>query len=235
MLRLSLQCWLYTDEQHTRLYRSLGRVRVLIGCEESQVVTKAFRERGHEAYSCDLKPCSGGHPEWHIQESLLDHLNNEWDLGIFHPPCTHIAVSGAAWFEEKIKDGRQQEGIDFFMEIVNAPINKIAIENPVCIMSSLFREPDQIIHPYYFGDEFSKTTCLWLKNLNPLIHAEEEDLFNKKEDITHVGKGEFVVAKSGKKMAKWYSDSWGLSSEERQKIRSKTFPGIANAMAEQWG
>ena len=148
-------------------------------------------------------------------------LNDNWDLMIAHPPCTHLAVSGAAWFKEKIKDGRQQDGIDFFMAMINAKIPKICVENPICIMSTKYRKPDQIIHPYMFGQEFSKPTCLWLKNLPKLIPT----------DI--VGKGEFMVSKSGKRGAKW---NWGLSpGPERAKIRSRTFQDIANAMAEQWG
>lgn len=206
---------------------------MLVGCEESQVVTKAFRKNGHEAYSCDIQECSGGHPEWHIQGSVLEQLDKGWDLFIAHPPCTHISVSGAAWFEEKIKDGRQQEGIDFFMKMINAPIDKIAVENPVCIMSSVYRRADQIIQPYYFGDEFQKTTCLWLKGLKQLVHVPEGDMFDK---CTHVGKGEMKegIGKDGKKwrMAAWYDDA---RSKGGGKERSKTFLGIAQAMADQWG
>ena len=147
---------------------------------------------------------------------------------IAFPPCTHLAVSGAIHFEEKRADGRQQSGIDFFMEIANAPIERIAIENPVGIMSNEYRKPDQIIQPYYFGDEAQKTTCLWLKNLPPLYHNDKPNLFD--QEITHVGKGEFTTFKSGKKMATWFAKSFGDGS-----TRSKTFPGIAKAMAEQWG
>jgi len=195
--------------------------------EESQAVCIAFRERGHEAYSADLQECSGGHPEWHLQGDVLEQLDKGWDLMIAHPPCTHLACSGAAWFEKKRKDGRQQQGIDLFMAFANANINKICIENPVGIMSSVWRESDQIIHPYYFGDEFQKTTCLWLKNLPQLIHIDTNDLFDSK---THVGKGEMVKYESGKVMPKWYAELRGNG-----KNRSKTFPGIAKAMADQWG
>jgi len=205
--------------------------KVLIACEESQAVCKAFRERGHEAYSCDILPCSGGHPEWHIQGDVLEQLNKGWDMMLAFPPCTHLAVSGAAWFEEKRKDGRQQQGIDFFMSFAKTNIPKWMIENPVGIMSKIYRKPDQIIQPYYFGNEAQKTTCLWLHNLPPLFHASEPDLFNK--EITHVDKGEFIEFASGKRMQKWYAllrrDSDGGH------IRSKTFPGIAKAMADQWG
>lgn len=207
-------------------------MKILIACEESQEVCKRFREKGHEAYSCDIQPCSGGKPEWHIQGDVIEQLNKGWDMMIAFPPCTHLAVSGAAWFEEKRKDGRQQAAIKFFMQMVNAPIPKIAIENPVGIMSNEYRKPDQIIQPYYFGDEASKKTCLWLKNLKPLYHNSEPNLFD--EVVTHVSPGEMVEFESGCKMPKWYADAWRLPPEERSKIRSKTFPGIANAMAEQW-
>lgn len=208
-------------------------MRILVGCEESQAVTIELRKLGHEAYSCDIIECSGGHPEWHIKGDVLDQLDKCYDMGIFFPPCTHLAVSGAAWFEEKIKDGRQQQGINFFMSLVNAPIAKIAIENPVGIMSSKYRKPDQIIQPYYFGDEFQKTTCLWLKNIPLLYHNSEPNLFDDK--VTHVNKGEMHVGKrkdgTEYKMAKWYNDA---RSGDHGHKRSKTFPGIAKAMAEQW-
>ncbi len=205
-------------------------MRVFVPCEESQVVCMAFRERGHESYSCDVIQCSGGHPEWHIRDDARKHFNDGWDLMIAFPPCTDLAVSGAAWFSEKITDGRQQKSIEFFLEFIDAGIPRIAVENPISIMSSRFRKPDQIIHPYYFGDEFSKPTCLWLKGLPPLEHREEDELFGPK---THVGKGEFVTSKSGKRGAKW--NWWLPPGPERAKIRSRTFQGIANAMAEQWG
>ena len=144
---------------------------------------------------------------------------------IAFPPCTHIAVSGAAWFAAKRADGRQQQGVDFFMSLANAPIPRIAIENPVGIMSKSWRKPDQIIQPYYFGDEFQKTTCLWLKGLPPLTHSASSDLFQER---THVGRGEFVTFASGKRMAKWYAEL--RASDKRGHIRSKTFPGIAEAM-----
>ncbi len=208
-------------------------MKILVACEESQAVTIAFRERGYEAYSCDILPCSGNHPEWHIQDNVLRHLDDGWDMMIAFPPCTHLAVSGARHFEQKRKDGRQQEGIDFFMSLINAPIDKIAVENPVGIMSSIYREPDQIIQPYYFGDQHQKTTCLWLKNMPLLYHNSEPNLFDS--NVTHVNKGEFVTFNSGKRHPKWYADAFKLTSEERARARSATFPGIARAMAEQWG
>jgi len=144
-------------------------VRVLVACEESQAVCIEFRKLGHEAYSCDVQKCSGGHPEWHIHGDVLDQLDKGWDMMIGFPPCTHLAVSGAAWFKEKRNDGRQQAGIDLFLAHANAPIDKIAIENPVGIMSTEYRPPDQCIQPWSFGDPFRKKTCLWLKNLPHLI------------------------------------------------------------------
>lgn len=212
-------------------------MKVLVGCEESQAVCIEFRKLGHEAYSCDIQECSGGHPEWHYQQDIFEVIGMGWDMMICFPPCTHLAVSGAAWFEQKRKDGRQQQGIDFFMALVNAPIDKIAIENPVGIMSKIYRKPDQVIQPYFFGDEAQKTTCLWLKNLPPLYHNDKPNLFDN--EITHVGKGKFweFVSEKGKKkrFSKWYSDALKLTPNERGKVRSKTFPGIAKAMAQQWG
>ena len=213
-------------------------MKVLLACEESQAVCLEFRKRGHEAFSADIMDCSGPRPNWHIKGDVLDIINGEWDMMIAFPPCTHLAVSGARHFEQKRKDGRQQKGIDFFMKLVNAPIPKIAIENPIGIMSTQFRKPDQIIHPYHFGDPYSKGTCLWLKNLPVLnynrriddkenINIQKEIIF--KELPTEVEKGEFVTFSSGKRMAKWYNEASGNGH-----VRSKTFPGIAKAMAHQW-
>ena len=198
-------------------------MKILIACEESQTVCKAFRAKGHEAYSCDILSCSGGKPEWHIQGDVLEQLDKGWDMIIAFPPCTHLAVSGAAWFAKKIADGRQQNGIDFFMKFANAKCDKIAIENPVGIMSSKWRKPDCIIQPYEFGEPFSKKTCLWLKGLPKLKPTKLVD------------KGERVTFASGKSMPKWYSDAYKLKPEQRSIARSKTFQGIADAMAEQWG
>ena len=200
-------------------------MRVLVACEFSGIVRDAFVARGHDAWSCDLLPTE--REGNHIQGDVLDMLDDGWDMMIAHPPCTHLAVSGAAWFEEKRKDGRQQEGIDFFMAFTKTSIEKTAIENPVGIMSKLYRKPDQIIQPYFFGEEAQKTTCLWLKNLPCLAHWEADNLFFKK---THTHKGELVTYASGKRMPKWYAELRGKGKE-----RSKTFQGIAEAMAEQWG
>ena len=193
-------------------------MRVLVACEESQAVCKAFRAKGHEAYSCDLIPCSGGHPEWHIQVDALELLKMRWDLIIAHPPCTDLAVSGARWFPEKIADGRQQASIDFFMAFVNADCPRIAIENPIGIMSTKYRKPDQIIHPWWFGHLEEKSTCLWLKGLPKLIPTN-----NVKEKMLKLPK------KQRERL------HYLPPSPDRAKIRSKTFPGIAEAMAEQWG
>jgi len=211
---------------HCRVFDTA--VKVLVACEFSGIVRDAFAARGHEAWSCDLLPTE--RPGRHICGNVLDYLGEGWDLMIAHPPCTHLATSGAAWFKEKIADGRQQEGIDFFMRFINAPIPRICVENPVSIMSRVYRKPDQIIHPYYFGNEAYKATCLWLKNLPLLFHLAEDDLFGR---ATHVGKGEFVVSSKGKRGAKW--NWWLPQTPDRWKIRSRTFEGIAQAMAEQWG
>ena len=201
-------------------------MKVLVACEESKEVCKAFRERGHWAFSADLQSCSGGHPEWHIKGDCLSlingdcrfmtegftyaQINGQWDLIIAHPPCTDLAVSGARWFKEKQADGRQQRSIDFFMKFVNADCPRIAIENPVCIMSKKYRKPDQIIQPWMFGHGEMKTTCLWLKGLPKL---EPTDIVEGREQ-----------------------KCWKMApSPDRAKNRSKTYPGIAKAMAEQWG
>lgn len=214
-------------------------MKILIACEESQAVCIEFRKLGFEAFSCDIQDCSGGHPEWHIKDDILKVMNDNWDCMISFPPCTHLAVSGAAWFEQKRKDGRQQQGIDFFMQIVNSPIKYKAIENPVGIMSKLYRKPDQVIQPYYFGDEAQKTTCLWLFNLPPLYHNEKPNLFD--DNVTHCYKGdmyEWVDGKTGKikRQPLWYAEAFLKKGTKNIGFeRSKTFPGIAKAMANQWG
>jgi site-specific DNA-cytosine methylase len=182
-----------------------------------------FRKLGFEAYSCDIQECSGGHPEWHYQQDVFEVIKSGWDAMIAFPPCTHLAVSGAAWFEQKRKDGRQQQGIDFFMALANCSIPKYAIENPIGIMSSKWRKPDQIINPWEYGHSVTKATCLWTKGL-PLLNP-----------TNIVDKGTIWVAKSGKRMSQWYYDSSCLKPKEREKMRNKTFQGIADAMADQWG
>ena len=203
-------------------------MKILVACEESQAVTIELRKLGHEAYSCDLLPCSGGHPEWHLQQDVFEVINKGWDMMIAFPPCTDLAVSGARHFERKKADGSQQRSIEFFMALVNAPIDKIAIENPIGIMSNEYRKPDQIIQPWMFGDKAQKSTCLWLKNL-PLL-----------EPTNIVEKGEFFefTSKKGekKRMPMWYYQALqqAKTPEQRRTLRSKTFSGIAKAMAEQW-
>jgi hypothetical protein len=233
-------------------------MRVLVACEESQAVCKEFRILGHEAYSCDIIECSGGHPEWHINEDVLGVLNpmtkydwnnyitfetmdgeehwieGKWDMIIAFPPCTHLAVSGAKHFENKRLDGRQRKGVEFFCQFLTADCDRIAIENPVGIISGdyvskwfpdlaekygLPRTFTQKIQPYQFGDPFEKTTCLWLKGVPQLTPTNIVEPPPRQ------------VVKSGKTLPIWYSNcGWN-----RAKARSKTFPGIAKAMAEQWG
>jgi len=204
-------------------------MKILVACEESQVVTKAFRERGHDAFSCDILSCSGGHPEWHIQGDVIKELEKNWDMVIAFPPCTHLAVSGAAHFAKKREDGRQQEGIDFFMRFANLNhVPKVVIENPIGIMSRIWRKPDQIIQPYQFGEDASKSTCLWLKGLPLLI-----------ETCRVVGR--FVTTPSGKVVERWsnqcsnYGHDKTAPSPERSRLRSKTYAGVGKAIAEQWG
>lgn len=197
---------------------------ILVACEESQRVTHFLREKGLEAFSCDILPTSGDNPQWHIQTKVEDILySKEWEMVLAFPPCTHLAVSGARHFEKKRKDGRQQQGIDFFMLFVTHPCKLIAIENPVGIMSSLWRKPDQIIQPWMFGEEVSKKTCLWLKGLPPLTPTKV------------VNKGCSKIYKGGSKMSEWYSKTSNLPHHQRSVARSKTFVGIASAMANQWG
>lgn len=200
-------------------------MKVLVACEESQAVTVEMRKLGHEAYSCDILPCSGGHPEWNVMGDVLPLLDGNctfetmdgkvtsipgrWDLIVAFPPCTDLAVSGARYFAQKRADGRQQRSIDFFMAFANADCGRIAIENPVGIMSTKWKKPDQIIQPWQFGHGETKATCLWLKNLPKLTPTE-------------------IVA--GREQRIWRMPP----SKDRAKMRSKTFPGIAKAMAEQF-
>lgn len=204
-------------------------MRVLAACEESQAITNRMRESGHEAYSCDILPCSGGHPEWHLQQDVVELLSQEWDMIIAFPPCTYLTVTGNRWFNvERYGDKAirraelREEAADFFMLFANAECEKVAIENPVGIMSSRWRKPDQIIHPYMFGDAAEKKTCLWLKGLPQLTPTNVVEPPARKEFA------------SGKTMPSWYADAWKLPKEERAKLRSKTFPGIADAMVSQW-
>lgn len=236
-------------------------MKILVACEESQAVTKELRALGHEAYSCDIIPCSGDKNEWHIMQDVIPLLNGDccfqtvdgtlhkidskWDMIIAFPPCTHLAVSGAKHFEKKREDGRQREGIEFFCKFLEADCDKIAIENPVNIISgdyvkewfpdlsekhNLPIKPSQRIHPWMFGDNFSKCTCLWLKGLPTLIPLVEQE-----PEMEWV---EWKSKKTGKikRQPKWYYDAFlnCKTTEERSCLRSKTFPGIAKAMAKQW-
>ena len=220
-------------------------MNILVACEESQSVTIELRKIGHRAFSCDIMPCSGGHPEWHIQGDVLPLLNGfvnfytedglehsivgKWDMIIAFPPCTYLTVTGNRWFNvERYGDMAVQRykeraaAIKFFMAIANADCDKISIENPIGIMSSEWRKPDQIISPYQFGDPFEKKTCLWLKGLPKLEPTKIVAVPPRKRYC------------SGKTMPAWYAELWHLPKEERAKIRSKTFQGIAYAMATQW-
>lgn len=185
-------------------------MKILVACEESQTVCKAFRIKGHEAYSCDIQDCSGGHPEWHIKGNVIPLLKDQWDMILAFPPCTDLAVSGARWFKEKQLNGRQQKSIEFFMIFTKLECPKVVIENPIGIMSTVYRKPDQIIQPWQFGHGETKSTCLWLKNI-PLL---------KPTNIV-----------DGRDQKIWKCPP----SPDRAKIRSKTYPGIAQAMADQWG
>lgn len=208
-------------------------VRVLIGCEESQVVCKAFRERGHEAYSCDIQPCSGGHPEWHIQDDVLKIINDGWDLLIGHPPCTYLSYAATSSWNDEGRLEKRLDALNFFAKLWLAPIEKICLENPKSCASPIIAKYTQSIQPYYFGDTESKTTWLWLKNLPKLKHTKQDTLFEKS---THVKPKIYAYYKRGKKKGQpIYGNNYMPFSEDRGKLRSKTFPGIAKAMAEQWG
>jgi hypothetical protein len=198
----------------------MSKLRVLVACECSGAVRDAFTNLGHFAMSCDLKESE--RPGNHYTGSVFNVIEDGWDVMIAHPPCTHLCSAGARHFKRKRESGVQMQAIKFVQQLMAAPIKHIAIENPVGVISSLIRKPDQIIHPWQFGHEAEKTTCLWLKNLPKLVPTNV------------VSKGEFVTFPSGKRMAKWYADASWLPAEERSTVRSRTFIGIANAMANQW-
>ena len=221
-------------------------MKILIACEESQAVCKAFRAKGHEAFSCDIIECSGGYPEWHIMQDVVpllngncnfktadgtDHrINSKWDMIIAFPPCTYLTVTGNRWFDV-MKYGKKAQSrwndrciaICFFLRIAFADCEKIAIENPIGCMSTYFRKPDQIIHPYMFGDPARKATCFWLKGLEPLTP-------------TDIVEPKIIRYKNGKGTdSPWHMETMSLPPAERSKARSKTPTGIACAMADQWG
>ena len=230
-------------------------MRVLVACEESQAVCKAFRELGHEAYSCDLQACSGGHPEWHIMGDALKlisgdctgfttmdglvHNHTGWDLLIAHPPCTFLTVTGNRWLncerygaEAQLRWNNRCIAICFFLAMAYANIPRIAIENPVGCMSTYYRKPDQIIHPWQFAlteeEHTEKQTCLWLNGLEPLVPT-----IKKKPEMSY---HEWVTPDGKKKrQTMWYYNTRCLPHSERASAASKTFPGIAKAMAQQWG
>lgn len=204
-------------------------MKVLVACEESQRVCIAFRNKGHEAYSCDILECSGGHPEWHIQDDVLKHLNENFDLIIAHPPCTYLTVAANKYYniekygnkaEERKKE--RQKAIEFFMKFTELKCQKVCIENPIGVMSSFYCKPTQIIQPYQFGHSERKATCLWLKGLPAL-------------KPTNIVTPDIIKLKSGKTDSRLHYETLNLPAKERAKIRSKTFEGIALAMAEQWG
>lgn len=238
-------------------------MKILVACEESQAVTIELRKLGHEAYSCDIIECSGGHPEWHIMQDVLPlldgncefvsmdgekhYVRGKWDMLIAFPPCTHLAISGAAHFEKKRSDGRQRRAIDFFCRFLKANCDRIAIENPVGIIGGQYvkkwfpdlaeaynlpQKPTQIIQPWQFAiseaEKTEKSTCLWLKGLQPL-----RPLHDKKPEIPYK---EWFDEKAGriKRQTLWYYSTRCLRPEERAKAASKTFPGVACAMAKQW-
>ena len=223
----------------------MKKYRALVAGEESQAVTIELRKRGWEAYSCDIQECSGGHPEWHICEDVIPLVNGDcmfntmdgvrhsikgkWDLIIAHPPCTYLTVTGNRWFNvekygekaiQRAKD--REEAVAFFMVFANADCDHICIENPVGCMSTRWRKADQIINPTMFGDPFDKKTCLWLIGLEPLVATNIVEAAPR------------IVYESGKTMPAWYAEAWHLPKEERSRLRSKTFPGIAEALASQF-
>lgn len=219
-------------------------MKVLVACEESQTVCKAFQAKGHQAYSCDIQEPSGGHPEWHIcgdvlpllngnydfytMDGVMHRIDGKWDLIIAHPPCTYLTLAGNKWFKPEFADRfpdrqkQRKEAVVFFMAIANAYCDKIAIENPVGVMSSQWRKPDQYIEPYMFGDPEKKKTGLWLKGL-PLLKP------------TNIVEPVIIHCKSGANEPRWHMETMHLPKAERSRARSRTFIGIAEAMAEQWG
>lgn len=209
-------------------------MNVLIACEESQAVCIEFRKRGHIAFSCDIQDCSGGYPEWHIKDDVLNHVNKGWDLVIAHPPCTFLSGVGLHWNKKnKKREKKTLKAFEFVMKIWNINCSKICIENPTGYLNTHFRKPDQIIHPYYFGDNELKRTCLWIRGLPKLIHIKEDDLFFKKTAVEKPKPKAYL--KKGKKIGKAIYFTDYQTGKDKSKKRSKTFPGIARAMAEQWG
>lgn len=201
-------------------------MRVLVACEESQEVCIAFRARGHEAYSCDIQPCSGGRPDWHIQEDILtiltsfrfytqdhrEHFIENWDLMIAHPPCKYLAWSGERWIKTEVgRLDKRMAAFDFLRKLYDAPIDRVCIENSLSyFLERTWKKPTQTVHPFHFGEPFRKSTSLWLRGLKPLVPT---NIVFTREPAVH--------------------NMW--PSKDRDKLRAKTYPGIARAMAEQWG
>lgn len=213
-------------------------MKILVACEESQAVTIELRKLGHEAYSCDIEPCSGGHPEWHLQQDVIPLLQKEWDMIIAFPPCTYLTVAGNRWFDiskygDKARERyeNREKAIEFFMLFANSKCKKVAIENPVGVMSTYYRKPDQIIQPYEFGHPQTKRTCLWLKGLEPLRKTNVlKKPKNGWENMQYDDRGHslsFATRDNTGKLTQWHDPITA-------KIRSKTYLGIAKAMAEQW-
>lgn len=212
-------------------------MKVLVACEESQEVCKAFRALGHEAYSCDLQACSGGHPEWHIMHDALEIAYLEiWDLMVAHPPCTYLTNAGIGYFNEKVygdkareRKEKRKDAAQFFMKLMDAPIDRIAVENPVGWMNSVYRKPNQVIHPWFFGDSHMKRTYLWLRRL-PRLNGDPKNKQPKPLSIQTRRPGKHY--EGGETKFRYFVD---VKSSQSSKERSNTFPGIARAMAQQWG
>ena len=212
-------------------------MKILVACEESQAVTKEFRKLGHEAYSCDTEPCSGGHPEWHLQQDVTGLLNKKWDMVLAFPPCTFLTNAGTRHFSRRInpewkvlkREKEREKAKEFFMLFADSKCKKVVIENPVGYMNTVYKKPDQIIHPYYFGEPVQKRTCLWLKGL-PLLQSTN---MLPKPKPKYFCKGEKCKGKA----INWCEGIKGTSGGQkgRATARSKTFQGIATAMAAQWG
>jgi len=207
-------------------------MRILLACEESQAVCKEFRKLGHEAYSCDLLPCSGGHPEWHIQDDVLKVIKQGWDMMIGFPPCTYISYAATSSWNNPGRLEKRLNALGFFAKLWLADIDKICLENPMGCASPTIAKYSQIVQPYYFGDTESKRTCLWLKNLPTLKHVKGDNLF---EQNTHVEPKIYAYYKTGKKKGQpIYGNNYLKFSDDRGHIRSKFPLGLSKAMAEQW-
>lgn len=233
----------YRDYNSPGLYNggaTVYQMKILIGCEESQIVTKAFREKGFNAFSCDIIDTSGDHPEWHIKSDVMDIINDGWMCGIFFPPCTYLSNAGNGSFNVDMhgikaieRHEKRAAALRFFYTLWSADIPHIAIENPVGYVNRYLKK-SQIIQPYYFGDAVQKRTCLWLKGLPNLIYSQDDNFFGKKTAVDKPKPLAYYKKGPNKGKAIYFSDYFGFS-KDRARLRSKTFPGIARAMADQWG